>query len=422
MGNSYIKEWATAPETTPGLAPADAAAWIANGTRHNFTQEGTSIEDLVATDIEVTQSEESVLDHQLRVEGLKNSSGPIGKYWTGTGVTTSAGSQVTQTEQSTLIENSMGGVHRTNSTACRTGGTHSATQIDVDADTNFAIGAHIAWQHPTTGRLHCRRLLTNPSGSIWTLDEALPQAAADNDVIHGCITHYVSESVLNDSAVSGRQFSMWYKMADLAAHIYVVTGCKLQLNSISLPRDGLAMLNFTRHSCNFTAPHQSPPDPAWTTAPAGFAPTGIGPLHECQIQDYGDTTSNNEGVNDLEVTIGLPILRDAIQTTVNDGMQGTNKFYLGRGETTAGLMVDPDTSYMTDWDNGTYKNFRYAGTPAAAGQGIAFHMPRAEILRTPIYGENGETSKYQLTCKAHRDTSSIGTTELARSPFYLVEF
>ena len=422
MGNSYISEWATAPETAPGTPPANAAAWVSSGTRHNHIQENTKIEDLVATDIEVTQSEESVLDHQLRVEGLRNSQGEVGIYWTGTGVTTAAGSQVVQTSQSTLIENAMGGVQRTNSTTCAVGGSHSSTQIDVVADTNFAVGAHIAWEHPTTGRLYCRRLQSNPSGSVWTLDEALPQAASDGDVIHGCITHYVSESVLSDSAQSGRQFSMWYKKADLAAHIYELTGCKLQLDSISLPRDGLATLGFTRHSCNFTAPHESPPDPSWTSPPSGVAPTGIGPLHECQIVDYGSTSTNSECVNDLEVSIGLPILRDETQTTTNDGMQGTCKYYLGRGETTATLMVDPDTSFLTDWDSGTYKNFRYSATPESAGQGIAFHMPRAEILQAPIYGVNGEVSKYKLTCKAHRDTSSIGSTELARSPFYLVEF
>lgn len=420
MGNSYISEWATFPETTPGTPPANAAAWVSSGTRHNHIQENTTIEDFVATDIEVVQSEESVLDHQLRVEGLRNSSGPIGIYWTGTDVTTSAGSQVAQTSQSTLIENAMGGVHRTNSTVLS--GSHSATSIEVVADTNFAVGAHIAWEHPTTGLLYCRRLLENTAGTTWSLDEALPQTAADDDVIHGCITHYVSESVLNDSAQSGRQFSMWYKKADLAAHIYEVTGCKLQLDSISLPRDGLATLSFTRHSANFTAPHESPPDPSWTDPPSGAAPTGIGPLHEGHIVDYGSTTSNNECVNDLEISIGLPILRDATQTTVNSGMQGTCKYYLGRGETTATLMVNPDTAFMTDWDSGTYKNFRYSATPESAGQGIAFHMPRAEILRTPIYGVNGEVSKYQLTCKAHRDTTSIGATELARSPFYLVEF
>lgn len=82
--------------------------------------------------------------------------------------------------------------------------------------------------------------------------------------------------------------------------------------------------------------------------------------------------------------------------------------------------LDFGTEYFADWAAGTYKVVRYSNTPAAAGQGIAVSMPRAEVIRAPNRSVSGEISKQTVTVKGHRDTTSIGTTALARSPFYVV--
>jgi hypothetical protein len=152
------------------------------------------------------------------------------------------------------------------------------------------------------------------------------------------------------------------------------------------------------------------------------SPAAVGPMATSFIQDYGTTTQNGVCVNSLEINPGVPIMRDSVQTSNASGMQGTCKYYLGRGETTATFMLPFDTTYMADWAAGTYKVFRYGNAPSSPGQGFAFGMPRAEVMLKPHRDVSEEQSKQMVTLKAHRDTTTIGSTALARSPFYLVMF
>jgi hypothetical protein len=421
MAHAHLSEAAYFAETTPGTPPADASAWVSSGTRIRHLQESLDVTGIVPVDLEDMRSQVNILDHELRVEGLRNGSHPISVYLTGTGTTTGAGSQVSSIALDALLGNALGGVDRSNSTTLS--GTHSTTSIEVAADTNFAVGGHVAIQDANgDGKFYVRRLIENTSGTTWTLDEALPFTPADSDVVAGCTTIYVDPDVLADSNSSGRQFSWWLAKGGGSAENWELTGCKLQLDSINVPRGELPTLDFTNHYSNFTAPNESPPDPSWSANPSGVAPVATGPEVTSFIADYGTTTQNGVCVNNLEISPGVPILRDEVQTSNTSGMMGTCKYYLGRGETTATFMLPFDTTYMADWAAGTYKVFRYANAPVSAGQGWAFGMPRAEVMLKPHRDVNGEESKQMVTLKAHRDTATIGSTDLARSPFYIVLF
>src|SRR5687767_4780152 len=192
----YLINIAVADETTPGTPPADATAW-ASESRFQIVSDSFDPGSIKPIMVEDLRSQTNALARERMVEGLRVGEFPYQVYATGTGSTTAAGNQVSETLLSRLLENGLGGLHRSNSTTCNALG--STTTIVVAAETNFAEGAHIGWTHPDTGVVYIRRLLQNTSGTTWTLDEALPQASDDGDVIHGCITVYPDPDILANS-------------------------------------------------------------------------------------------------------------------------------------------------------------------------------------------------------------------------------
>jgi hypothetical protein len=417
MSHAHLSELAFATETVPGVPPADGAAWLADGVRVRHLQESLDVASLVPSDLEDLRSQTHVLDHERRVEGLRNGEIGFQTYLTGTGATASAGNQAIQNSLGLLLANAMGGVHRSNSTTLD--GSHTATTIEPDADTEWDVGGHIAWED-AAGNLHVRRLVSETAG-VWTLDQALPATPQDNDVIHGCATYYPDSSVLGNSASAGRQLSAWIRKSGINLETWVLMAGKLQLGALNFPRGELTTVDFLMHYANMILPHESPPLPAWATEPDGEAPVPVVDMVSF-LQEYGTATASAPCINDLTIEPGLPILRDEVQTSNTAGMQGTCKYYLGRGETIASLNIDFDHTQFDRWADGDFVVFRYANRPITPGGGLAFGMPRAEVMLAPSRSVNNETPKQTLQLKAHRDLASIGATELARAPFVVVQF
>lgn len=418
MATAKLSELAFASETTPGTPPANAAAWVTDGTRFRHIPDSLELADVKPAALKDDRSHTHIFDKELNVEGLRNGSFSFQVYLTGSGATTADGNQISTTTLMALLENAMGGLHRSNTTDCAAMGAHSATEIDVTDDTSFAVGGHILWEHPTTGEMYLRQLVENSGGNVWVLDEALPQAANDGDIIHGVATNYPDASVLDDSNASGRQLSMWARKSGSNSEIWEFQGCKLQLSEISLSRGELPTITFECHYASFTAPHESPPQPAWVDDPDGEAPVAVGPDVDVFLQDYGTTTANNACLSEATFSIGLPILRDEVTNEPQENMEGTCKYYVGDGDTTATLRVRPfSTDFFSDWDTGTFKVFRMSKRAAAEGQVFGITFPRAEIAEMPTRGTSGEKSTVDFMLRAHRNTSDIGTTELARAQF-----
>ena len=422
MATSFISELAFAEDTTPGTPPSSAANWVTEGFRVRHLSETLDVSSVVTTALEDARSQESILDYELMVQGLRNGELPFSVYTTGTGSVTADTVQVAQVSLGNMYENAMGGADHSNSTTAAVAGAHTTTAIEMDSDTNMSIGSHIAWEHPTTGELYVRRLLANPSTTLWDLDEALPQAAADGDIVHGCSTYFVDPDVLATSDSADRTWSGWVRKSGSDLETYEFNGCKLQLGELAFPRNELPTTAFAMMYARVTYPHESPPIPSWTATPDGFAPVAIGPDMDVFFQDYGADAQAHPCLAELTVTPGLPILRDETVTEAQDNMEGTCMYYLGRGETTAQLTIPFETGVFDDVDNGQFKAFRYSKRASSGGQGFAFSMPRAEVIPTPNRTAVSEESKVQFTLKAHRDTAAIGTTNLARSPFYIIQF
>src|SRR5687768_8009902 len=136
----YLLNIALADETTPGTPPADATAW-ASESRFQIISDSLDPGTIKPSVVEDLRSQTNAYARERMVEGLRDGEFSYQVYASGTGSTTAAGNQVSETVLARILESGLGGVHRSNSTTCNALG--STTTIVVAAETNFAEGAHI---------------------------------------------------------------------------------------------------------------------------------------------------------------------------------------------------------------------------------------------------------------------------------------
>ncbi len=412
-------------ETTPGTPPANAAAWQSQSSVQVIT-DSVDVSNIGPTVVADMRSQINAQGKELNLEGLREGEFPYKVYASGTGATTAAGAQVAETVLARILENALGGMHRSNSTACTAG---STTSITVTADTNFAEGGHIAWQHPTTGELYIRQLMEESSANVWELDEALPQAAANTDVIHGCTTLYIDPDVLANSNSSGRQLSYLIQFGSPAiseAETWVTMGCVNGLNGLSWPRNQNPELDISVQYANCTLPHESPPTGmTWAADPLGVAPAVVGPNGRVWMQDVGTTTAASFCLASMELTPGVPRVRVPTVTESAANMHGTCHYSVGKIDPTVSIVLENfGTDEMDDWAAGQLKAFRVqAGTQP--GFCFAVSMPNAEIATVPKRATSEGNSARKVDLRAHQgndndDTLFTTDTALTRAALKLV--
>lgn len=408
-------------EVTQGTPPADASAWNSSGTRIKHMD--LDVSGIVQAAVENMNSQTRVFGKNKKVPGLKNVDGiPYATYMTGTGATTSGGSQVDAIALSNLLAHCLGGQHRSNSTTIET--VTSQVELVLGAATNIVPGCYIAIRDTSAGICEPVRVLTVSSETV-TIDKAPSFTVTTSDTVEACITVFVDEAELADAESAGpNTFSYLAQKGNAGAlQNYELRGCKTQLETLEFTRGELVKGMFKIFAANFLDTAGSAPSPTWTSSEAGNRPVVVGVDTICHLQDEGTTTAALIDVTELSVDVGVPVVRVPTLTETDTNMEGTATYCTADADTVANVsMVPYDTGLIDDFTSGTqYKTFRWAKL-ADRGAGFAVALHKCEVASYPARGE-GEgyaTMTYQLRAHEDDDNSSASDADLWKTKLALV--
>jgi len=415
--SAFTRQLAYFQEVTQGTPPAD---WAASGVRLRPKADSVDTSAFKRSVIEDERSRENVLDTEQKILGIKGGiEFPFDLYATGTGVETAGGAQVAATALSTFLAHCRGGQHRSNSTTISAGTTTTAT---VGATTNISLGCYVGVEDTSAAdNIVYPRRVVDIAGSVLTFDEALPFTVASGDVLHGAITIFDDEDVLEDSGAGPYTFSwLLSEGRGSAREHWEARGCVSQIDSIKITRNSPPEMSVK----TLVASHRTPEamsDPTWASDPYGLAPVAVGPTTSLWLEDYGTTTSTQRHAIELSVTPGST--REPVETLteVQSGMVGRSHYGLGKDDTVAMLHTLFSQGELTDFEAQTVKVVRWSRN-APAGQGFAVAMHRCEIHDPPSSAPAGPSLGMKLGLRALRDTDSVATTDLWRTRIAIVLF
>lgn len=403
-------------EVTQGTGPVNAAAWVASGVRHRHIMESLDLSAFKQTVIEDERSQEDVQAGEVVILGIKGGvEFSHEEYATGLEDPAAAGDPVVPNEIATYLTHCMGGAFFSNTTTA-TGGT-TTTAILTD-DTDCAIGCHF-WI-VQGGRRYLRRVTEFDGGTnTITIDEAMPNAVANGDVILGAATIYFDEDALNDSSIGPTTWSWLLSQGrGSAREHWEANGCKSFVESISLSRNAAPKLTFKTLVASFDTPDDLS-DPSWTTDPEGAAPVAIGPRTSCSLCDYGSTTASP--IHAVEVAIkpgGQPSPIDTT-TEVETGMPGRAGYGLTKDKSTATVKTIFDSARLADFTASQLLNFKW-WRDGGEGRLFGVQMSRCHIRETPTTSPAGPSMGLDLELEALKDLATVDTTDLARTRLAVV--
>jgi len=401
-------------EATQGTPPVDGAAWVTNGRPIRHIAEATDPSGLKQQTAEDMRSQSTIFGLNRKVRGLRGVTQPLALYTTGSGATTADGQQIALTDLMRVLQHALGGLHRSRTTSLAGGG-HTTTVINVNDATDIAVGCFIAVSDTSASGLPVVREVTNVAALAITLDEALPFTPANGDVVHAMATAFIDEAVLINSNGSGGPFTFsWHiqKGSPAALENFLLRGCKLQLDNLSLGRGDLPRLNATIHAATFLGPNDAP-SPDWSSSTiTGNAPVSIGPNTDVHLGTVGSTTAATIHVGSCEIDFGVPVIATETVTEMADNMEGVHSYATAPGDTMVKLGIVPmASSYWDSFDDDTMRRFRWAKR-AAAGQIYAVACPNCEVVETPTRGAQNAVSRADVSLRAF---PASGSTALARS-------
>lgn len=412
-----LSQLAYIDETTQGTPPADAAAWVAGGTQIRHIAESLDLSGIKASSVEDMRSQTTLQGTERRLIGIDNPEFPFTMYGHGMGAATADGVQAASIPLVATLGHALGG-HRRTYTHAVSGGSSTTTTIDVDDASDWQVGDFIAIELGTapagypSGTAFPRRILTIDTGATpdqITIDQALPAAPEDGDVIHATSFAYVDEDVIVDSNGSGGPYTRTYlgqkglqSATGSLREAWEIRGAVTQLQAFGFERDQPLQLPFQVMGGSHAAPGTAP-WPSWTATPAGFAPLVAGPLTQLWLVDEATTTSTLVHNATFQCEPGVPRTRTEVLTSDNVYMQATSNFGSEPAETTINLALDPfDTSRWGEWESSSYKTMRIARL-GNAGFGFFVHFSRVSYVEEPGRGENGWASSTEIQFKAHPD-------------------
>jgi hypothetical protein len=425
-------------ETTQGTPPANAAAWIASGVRLRHIAETLDVSGVERVLIPDERNQSRVFATEARIEGLDNPEFPFAVYAHGLGETTATGQQVATDapgyELGLLLGHAIGGITRGYSNTCLVSST--TLILNVTDASDHTVGEFVAVEYATAyspypdGTAWPRRIValdTVSTPNTITLDQALPQAPATGDPIHGCLVMYPDEDVIADSSAASGRTRSYLAQKGLpgagagARESWEFRGCVETLQNIAWERGGDMRFAFQV----MAGSHASPEAAAWPTAWAanaelGLATLSFSPLTELWMVTAGVTTNTLVQISKFEVEPGVPRVRNETVTTGAANMMGTYGYSTAPAETLVNLTVTPfGISQWTDQRAGTYKTARLArlGPP---GSGIAVHFERLSHVVTPKREVKGTNTDVMVQLKAHEATALGTTTELQQAKFCIV--
>jgi hypothetical protein len=426
------------PETTQGTPPANAAAWIASGVRLRHIAETLDVSGVERTLLTDERNQSRVFASELRIESIDNPEFPFAVYAHGTGATTAAGAQIATTapgyQLGLLLGHALGGITRGYSNECLVGST--TTVLNVTDASDHTVGEFVAVEYATAfspypdGTAWPRRIIELDTGSTpntITLDQALPQAPAAADPIHGCLVMYPDEDVIADSsAASGRTRSYLVQKGLPAAgagvrEAWEFRGCVETLQNFQWERGADMRFAFQVMAGSHGSPETAPWPTAWAAnAELGLATLAFTPLTELWMVTEGVSTNTLVQISRFEVEPGVPRVRNETVTTGAANMHGTYGYSTAPAETLVTLAVTPfGLAQWTDQRASTYKTARLARL-GPAGSGIAVHFERLSHVVTPKREAKGTNTDVMVQFKAH-EVSELGTTtELQQAKFCIV--
>lgn len=414
MGTSiFPRSFARFRESVQGTGPADAAAWVAGGTRLRVVSGTLDPSTIVQSAIEDDRSQTTIFGKETKVLGIKNGEVPVSVHLGGAEASPGDGNQVAATAISNFLESAMGGQWRGYQTDLKTAGAHTTGAVELTSSTGYDEGGFLAVEDADDPGVLYPRRITGVAGDVMTLDQLLPFTPADGDTVYPVIAVHVDELVLVNSDGAGGPYTDSYLVeAGLSGsgESWELNGCVPMLTGVEIGRDGLLKAALSLMYSSFKDPTAAP-SPSWTAAPSGQAGVPIGPACTYWLQDYGSTAANSVHVNEIGVEPGVPRVRVETNSTVEAGMQGTARFSTEPADTMVTLNLVPfATSHWTDFQNRAIKVFRFA-TTRAAGQNMGIHVSRAEIVESPQRGEAGQVSSSRLVLRAHPDLDNSAAAD-----------
>lgn len=425
-------------ETTAGTPPADAAAWISSGIRRRHIAGTLDVSGVERVQLVDERNQSRVFANEAMLEGIDNPEFPFSMYGHGLGGVTATGDQVATTvpgyQFANFLGHCLGGITRGYSNTV-TGGSSTATTVDVTDASNHAVGDFIAIEFATavTGYdatvAFPRRIVSINTGGaphVLTLDHALPQAPAADDIVHGAIMVYPDQTVIGDTGgVSGRTWSWLVQKGfpSLGASVresWVFRGCVSMLQQISLPRGERLTFAFNTMAGSHDDPTVAPWPTAWSSnAELGLAPLSITPNTELWLATDGVTTNTLVNVSKIEIDPGVPRVRTETVTTNTASLQGTAGYVTQPADTKVSLSITPfGIAQWTDQQTGTQKSMQWARL-GPAGSGMAIYFPRMSHTMTPKRAINNATTDVEVSFMAHEE-EGLGTTELQQAKMVIV--
>lgn len=436
MGHRSIhrKELAFYPEVTPCAPPAN---WASSGTAIEFISVDISgAKEALVVD---PTAERRILANGKRkkINGIRNVDWSAVLKLHGTGAASTEDTQIAETYLSKILAWCCGGVHRSYTREVVSGTTTTLT-VGEGLTTGFIPGCLVAIEDTTSptdqdeGRLHFARVVEVDAGTdTITLAEALPFTPAAGDIIHGTITIYVDETVLEDAIRNGT-IHTWNWLVKLHTsntdELWQLEGTVANFTIQNLSRGQLPQIALSCMSANFRhSGEDGLTSPTFTSA-AGSPQLSMGLDVRCSISDYSATARADMDVNTAAFEPGFSRVRVETGTQVIDRFDGMSTYSVAPGDTKFTATVVPHSaSWYGGLKDGTEYRIMYyqpgpgGGASSGAGKAWALCLPRTQVGATPGRVDVNEIHGAQVEFSAMipDDTTGGSNAELVASPFLI---
>lgn len=424
------------PEVTAAISTTDWAA------------DGTAIDHLA---VEINSKEALVVDPTLegriqsvgkrrRIRGIRNNDATVRVKLHGTGATTAEDSQVAETYLSQILEWCMGGVHRSYTRDVVSSANAYTLTVGVGLTTGFLPGCLIAVEDTTsptaqnTGKLHFARVASVNAGTdTIVLTEALPFTPAANDRIHGTITLYIDETVLEDAIRNGtvNTWSWYHKRVGASGgtdEIWQLEGCVATPSFANFARGQLPEVSLAIMAANFKhSGTDSLTNVSFSTV-EGKPQLSMGKDVRCSIASTAATTRVGQDINAFAIEPGFSRVRVETATEEVERFEAMSTYSMAPGECKITATIVP---YSDDWyaaiaAETSFRIMFYqpgpgGSTAAGAGKSWAICMPKAQVSATPSRADVNEIHGAQVEFAAMEpdDTSGGSNEELEKSLFLI---
>ena len=418
------------PETTVCSPPAD---WSVSGV--SIEHLGVDVSGVKAKYIGDPTMEQraKLMGKRARIPGDRNVDWSFRAKLHGVGAETATGNQVAATYLSTLLEWTLGGVHRSYTRAVVSSANAYTLTVGNGLTTGFVVGACVAVEDTTSpaaqydGKPILRQIASVDGGThTITLTEALPFTPASGDVIHATITAYVDEDVLEDAVRGGSLHTMnWLhkRTRNDTDTIYQLEATVANLGITNLGKGQLPELVFSCMSANFRHSGEDDLSEPTFSSTVGYPQLSNGPDLLCSIVDASGTTSELMDVREVTFETGIQRTREETTTEVDDRFEGMATYSANFGDAKFGVTI---SGYTPDWYAGLDASTRYRitltqpGPGTGAGKGWGIIMPKGQLVATPGLVNGTATLGAQLEFEAMNP--ALAATEIGTSPFVIAIF